>query len=108
MHEGARQGEVQGHRRELHRRFRLAAGRRRWRSGSPRTRSSGGKTAEASAWARKALTADPGFAEALVLLGGAEQELGRRAEARAAYLRYLELAPRGKHASDVQSLLRRL
>jgi hypothetical protein len=67
-----------------------------------------GRKADASDWAKKAITADPTFADAFVFLGGAEQELGRRAEAKAAYQRYLELAPNGKYASDITLLLRSL
>ena len=64
-----------------------------------------GRNADAAAWARKAIGADPKLANAFVLLGGAEQQLGHTAEARAAYDRYLELAPNGEHAQDVRALL---
>jgi tetratricopeptide (TPR) repeat protein len=67
-----------------------------------------GRNSDAAAWAKRAIDADPAFADAFVLLGGAEQQLGHRGEARAAYRRYLELAPRGRHAADVEALLRSL
>jgi hypothetical protein len=67
-----------------------------------------GRNAEAAAWARKAIGVDPKHAEAFALLGGAEQQLGRSADARAAYARYLELAPNGPHAQDIRALLPRL
>jgi tetratricopeptide (TPR) repeat protein len=64
-----------------------------------------GKKAEASAWAKKAIAANPDFADAYVFLGGAEQELGRKAEARAAYEKYLQLAPTGKFAEDIRAVV---
>jgi hypothetical protein len=64
-----------------------------------------GRNADAAAWAKKAIGVDPKLAQAFVLLGGAEQQLGHAAEARAAYNRYLELAPNGAHAQDVRALL---
>jgi Flp pilus assembly protein TadD len=67
-----------------------------------------GKKADAVEWARKAIAANPTYADAYVFLGSAAQELGQRADARAAYRKYLELAPTGKYAADVQSLVRGL
>jgi hypothetical protein len=67
-----------------------------------------GRNADAAAWARRAIGVDPKHADAFVLLGGAEQQLGHSAEARAAYSRYLELAPNGQHAQDIRALLPRL
>ncbi len=64
-----------------------------------------GRNSDAAAWAKKAIGVDPKLAQAFVLLGGAEQQLGHNAEARAAYSRYLELAPNGEHAQDVRALL---
>jgi hypothetical protein len=67
-----------------------------------------GRNADAASWARRAIGVDPKYANAFVLLGGAEQQMGHPAEARAAYSRYLELAPNGEHAQDVRALLPRL
>jgi hypothetical protein len=67
-----------------------------------------GRNADAASWARRAIGVDPRHANAFVLLGGAEQQMGHPAEARAAYARYLELAPNGEHAQDVRALLPRL
>ncbi len=67
-----------------------------------------GRNVEAAVWARRAIGVDPKHASAFVLLGGAEQQLGHAAEARAAYARYLELAPDGEHAQDIRALLPRL
>jgi hypothetical protein len=67
-----------------------------------------GRNADAAAWARKAIGVDPKLAQAFALLGGAEQQLGRSAEAKAAYSRYLELAPDGEHAQDIRALLPQL
>ena len=64
-----------------------------------------GRNADAVAWAHKAIAVDPKLAQAFVLLGGAQQQLGHSTEARAAYNRYLELAPAGEHAQDIRALL---
>jgi tetratricopeptide (TPR) repeat protein len=64
-----------------------------------------GRNADAVAWARKAIDVNPKLAQAFVLLGGAEQQLGHAQQARDAYNRYLELAPNGEHAQDIRALL---
>jgi tetratricopeptide (TPR) repeat protein len=61
--------------------------------------------APALTWARKAIALDEQRAAAYVFLGGAEQALGHAAAARAAYRRYLELDPHGRHAADVRAVL---
>lgn len=63
---------------------------------------------EAVRWARKAIDRNPRAAEAFVMLGGAQQALDHPAEARAAYERYLQLAPRGSYAAEVRNILERL
>jgi hypothetical protein len=63
---------------------------------------------EARSLAKKALATDPQRFEAYVFLGAAEQELGRIDEARAAYTKYLELAPDGPFAHQLRSILRNL
>jgi CheY-like chemotaxis protein len=63
---------------------------------------------EARSLAKKALATDPQRFEAYVVLGAAEQELGRIDEARVAYTKYLELAPDGPFAHQLRSILRNL
>jgi tetratricopeptide (TPR) repeat protein len=64
-----------------------------------------GRPSDAVRWARRALEVDPAFAPAYVYLGGGEQQRGNPRAARVAYERYLELAPDGPYAGDVQALL---
>jgi len=60
------------------------------------------------AWLRKAIEADPGRAVAYLNLGDALVKLNRKAEARQAYTKYLELAPNSKSASEVKKKLEAL
>jgi len=62
-----------------------------------------GKAAE---WAHRALTLDPNAAEAYVIIGRAAAAAGRADDARAAYGRYLELAPRGWHRAEARAAAR--
>ncbi len=64
-----------------------------------------GRGAQASAWGRKALAADPNAADAYVFIGGAEQSAGHRKAAKEAYKRYLQLAPGGRYASDLRAIV---
>jgi Flp pilus assembly protein TadD len=64
-----------------------------------------GRAASALTWARKAVASDPGAAEAYVFIGTAEQQSGHGPEAKAAYLKYLELAPTGRFAQDLKSVV---
>jgi len=65
-----------------------------------------GSHAEAAQWAKRALALDPSAAEAYVIVARAEKEGNRPEEAREAYRRYLELAPRGWHHSEARAALR--
>jgi tetratricopeptide (TPR) repeat protein len=67
-----------------------------------------GRGREALRLATAATTADPAFADAYVIIGGVHQDAGRDAEARAAYRRYLAIAPRGRHAADLRAVLTNL
>jgi tetratricopeptide (TPR) repeat protein len=67
-----------------------------------------GRAAEAQNWAKKALRIKRDLPDAYVFLGGAEQEMGRPAEAKAAYRKYLELAPTGRHARELRAVLNSL
>jgi tetratricopeptide (TPR) repeat protein len=64
-----------------------------------------GRAASALTWARKAVDADPATADAYVFIGTAEQQAGHAQAARDAYLKYLELAPTGRFAQDLKSVV---
>jgi tetratricopeptide (TPR) repeat protein len=64
-----------------------------------------GRVVQALDWAKKAIAADADRADAYVFLGGAEQAAGHNAAAKAAYKRYLQLAPQGRYAGDLRSVL---
>jgi resuscitation-promoting factor RpfA len=55
--------------------------------------------------ATSALAADPAFADAYVIVGSVQQNENRNNEARAAYNKYLQLAPSGRFASDLRAIL---
>jgi Flp pilus assembly protein TadD len=73
-----------------------------------RTEFEHGRARQALDWAKKAVVLDAQRADAYVYLGGAEQAAGRSAAARAAYKRYLQLAPQGRHAADLRAVLANL
>jgi CheY-like chemotaxis protein len=60
---------------------------------------------EALQWAEKAIKADPNLAEAYVIFGGVQQDAGKNREAKWAYKKYLELAPRGQYATDLRAIV---
>jgi Flp pilus assembly protein TadD len=64
-----------------------------------------GRAGSALTWARKAVAADPNMADAYVFIGTAEQQSGHAQAARTAYLKYLELAPAGRYAQDLKSIV---
>ena len=64
-----------------------------------------GRTAQALAWGKKAVAADPNVAEAYVFIGGAEQSAGHGKAAKEAYRRYLQLAPGGHYAADLRAIV---
>lgn len=61
-----------------------------------------GSATAAADWARRALALDPTAAEAYVLIARADLKTGHDEEARTAYRRYLELAPRGWHQREAR------
>lgn len=67
-----------------------------------------GHFTESSQWAARALTLDPAMAEAYVLIARAHIQSGQQEEARTAYRRYLELAPRGWHKVEARTALDRV
>ena len=60
---------------------------------------------EALSWAEKAIKLDPKTADAYVIIGGVQQDSGRNADAKAAYRKYLELAPKGQYAADLRAIV---
>jgi hypothetical protein len=58
--------------------------------------------------ATRAAELDPNQAEAYLIIGVAQQQNERTADARSAYQRYLALAPKGAYASEIRSVLRAL
>ncbi|HEX2574259.1 MAG TPA: response regulator [Polyangia bacterium] len=67
-----------------------------------------GQGKKAITLAERALGLEPGNADAYLVKGIAEQSLGNKAAAKAAYGEYLKLAPQGKSASEVRAILRSL
>ncbi len=67
-----------------------------------------GRHKEALVWAIRAIEIDPTIPEAYVFIGGAKQLAGSKVQAKAAYERYLELAPTGKYAGDLKTILKSL
>ncbi len=67
-----------------------------------------GHLLEARNLARKAIATDTQRFDAYVLLGNAEQEAGKIDEARAAYKKYLDLAPTGPFARELRAILNNL
>jgi CheY-like chemotaxis protein len=55
--------------------------------------------------AQQAATLDPRQADAYVIIGGVQQDDGHTKEAKAAYRRYLELAPKGRYAEDLRAIV---
>jgi len=67
-----------------------------------------GRYAQAQAWGKKAIAIDPDTADAYVFVGGAQQSKGRGRAAKAAYLHYLRLAPSGRYAAELRTIVRSL
>jgi tetratricopeptide (TPR) repeat protein len=67
-----------------------------------------GRASQATTWARKAVAIDPDASDAYVFIGSAEQNAGHSQLAKAAYQRYLQLAPRGRYAADLRAVLKSL
>ncbi len=55
-----------------------------------------------------ALAANPQNADAYLVIGAVQQSQGREADARAAYEKYLHLAPHGAYAREIRSILNTL
>jgi hypothetical protein len=67
-----------------------------------------GNVQKAVAAANLAVAANPDNADGYLVAGAALQQGGRNAEAKIAYGRYLQRAPKGRYASEVRSILRSL
>jgi CheY-like chemotaxis protein len=63
------------------------------------------KRHEALQWATRALELDANQAEAYVIIGGVKQANDDARGAKAAYKKYLELAPGGQYASDLRAIV---
>jgi tetratricopeptide (TPR) repeat protein len=63
------------------------------------------KRKEALVWAERAVELDPKQADAYVIIGGVKQAADDAAGAKAAYKKYLELAPSGQYAADVRAIV---
>ncbi|HEY3355011.1 MAG TPA: response regulator [Polyangia bacterium] len=64
-----------------------------------------GSNGKALDWAHKTVQANPRNADGYLVLGTVHQLNGKKAEARAAFKRYLEISPRGKQAEEVRLFL---
>ncbi|MBC8134190.1 MAG: hypothetical protein H7X95_14505, partial [Deltaproteobacteria bacterium] len=67
-----------------------------------------GHLGRAGELATKAIAIDPGIADAYVIVGGVHQDSGQNNQAKIAYRRYLQLAPRGRYADELRSIVNSL
>lgn len=65
-----------------------------------------GRAVAAGEWAQRTIALDPRAAEAFVILARAETRAKQPAAAARSYRRYLELAPRGWHATEARDAVR--
>ncbi|HTA18200.1 MAG TPA: hypothetical protein VK989_02855, partial [Polyangia bacterium] len=63
------------------------------------------KRREALQWAERAVALDPKHADAYVIIGGVKQAADDAPAAKAAYQKYLELAPNGQYAADLRAIV---
>jgi CheY-like chemotaxis protein len=63
------------------------------------------KRREALQWAERAIELDPRHADAYVIIGGVKQAADDADAAKAAYKKYLELAPNGQYAADLRAIV---
>jgi tetratricopeptide (TPR) repeat protein len=64
-----------------------------------------GRSGEALDLAHLALSSDPRFSDAYIVIGKIQRDSGRLPESRDAYRKYLELAPLGTHAEEARAAL---
>jgi hypothetical protein len=67
-----------------------------------------GRFSQAYAWSKKAIAVNPATADAYVFAGGAEQNQGHGKAAKEAYLQYLRLAPSGRYAAEIRTIVKSL
>ncbi|MBC8134185.1 MAG: response regulator [Deltaproteobacteria bacterium] len=67
-----------------------------------------GHLGRAGELATKAIAIDPGIADAYVIVGGVHQDSGQNNQAKIAYRQYLQLAPRGRYADELRSIVNSL
>jgi len=67
-----------------------------------------GRFTQAYNWSKKAIAVDPSTADAYVYAGGAEQNQGHGKAAKEAYLQYLRLAPSGRYAAELRTIVNSL
>jgi tetratricopeptide (TPR) repeat protein len=64
-----------------------------------------GATGKALDAANRAVAANANNADAYLVIGSVQQQLGRVSEAKSAYQSYLRLAPKGRYAQEIRSIL---
>jgi tetratricopeptide (TPR) repeat protein len=64
-----------------------------------------GRAGEAMDLAHLAISSDPRFSDAYIVVGKVQRDTGRLSESRDAYRKYLELAPLGTHAEEARAAL---
>ncbi|HEY4395761.1 MAG TPA: DUF4388 domain-containing protein [Polyangia bacterium] len=64
-----------------------------------------GRLEHANELAQQSIALDPNQADAYVIIGGVHQDSGRNGQAKIAYRRYLELAPHGRYADELRSIV---
>jgi tetratricopeptide (TPR) repeat protein len=67
-----------------------------------------GRFTQAYNWSKKAIAVNPATADAYVYAGGAEQNQGHGKAAKEAYLQYLRLAPTGRYAAELRTIVNSL
>jgi hypothetical protein len=67
-----------------------------------------GRFAQAYNWSKKAIAINPAAADAYVFAGGAEQNQGHGKAAKESYLQYLRLAPGGRYAAELRTIVNSL
>jgi hypothetical protein len=67
-----------------------------------------GRFTQAYNWSKKAIAVNPATADAYVYAGGAEQNQGHGKAAKEAYLQYLRLAPSGRYAAELRTIVNSL
>jgi len=67
-----------------------------------------GRTAQAYTWSKKVIAVNPATADAYVFAGSVEQSQGHGKAAKEDYQHYLRLAPSGRYAAEIRSIVNSL